>query len=309
MACHPASSLLKKSEIKFGIGDGLHAYHVMPEMPVKTCIVVSTGVHQTGAMYDGFASRLVSEGYAVFVYDHRGFGRSASYEGKGRSQAVGLAPDGTPSLAGDLRDAVVKAKEVFGAGTRVVVFGHSLGGLSCGVLATSELKPQPDGFILSNGSLWPDDAQLLVDNLDAWREKAAVDPDTVLFPYRTETGSSNDEFKKFWDSPDIMKYVEEGRPMKAAYLVSVCDALKDMNANMSKFDKPALLLRGGEDIALHELGATANLVKGASKDAPITVFSYPGKMHDIIFEEGMNMERGKNSVADDIIWWLARTEW
>merc|ERR1719201_2802737 len=77
-------------------------------------------------MYDGFAARLLSEGYAVFVYDHRGFGRSANYPGKKRSMAISLAADGECSLAGDLRDAIVKAKELF-AGAMVVVFGHSPG--------------------------------------------------------------------------------------------------------------------------------------------------------------------------------------
>jgi len=293
----------EKTEVQFGLEGGLYAYYLAPQAAVTMCVVISTGVHQTGSMYDRFASRLVSEGYAVFAYDHRGFGRSESYAGKKRSDAVAFAADGECSLAGDLRDAVVKAKEFF-PGATIVVFGHSLGGLCCGVLATSDLEPKPDAFILSNASLWPEEA---MGKYSEWKALAEKDPDAIAFPYKPETGSSNQAFLDFWDSPDIKQYVDEGRPMKASYLVSVCDGLKGMNANLSKWNKPALFLRGGEDVARHEMGAAANLLNGASINAKLTILGYPGKFHDIIFEEGMDMDKGKNSVVDDILWWLSRS--
>lgn len=126
------------------------------------------------------------------------------------------------------------------------------------------------------------------------------------FPYDPDSGSSNQAFKDFWNSPDIVQHIDAGRPMKAAYLVSVCEGLKRMNANLGMWNKPTLFLRGGEDVARHEMGAAVNLLAGASVNAKLTILSYAGKFHDIIFEEGMDMEMGKNSVVDDIVWWLGR---
>jgi alpha-beta hydrolase superfamily lysophospholipase len=42
--------------------------------------VIATGIHQHSAMYEKFAERLAEEGFPTLVYDHRGFGRSPSYE-------------------------------------------------------------------------------------------------------------------------------------------------------------------------------------------------------------------------------------
>lgn len=272
-----------KKEIRFGIDGGLFGlYRAPPGPPVATCVVISTGVHQHSLMYEGLAARLVAEGFAVLGYDHRGFGQSASYPGKKRSQAVAVSEPGKPSLIQDLRDAVAKARELSTC-ERVVVFGHSLGGLTCGVMATSGENPA-DGFVLSNPSLWSPET-IATFPLGDWAVKAEQEPDATLFPLDIDTTTSNKEFKDFCKSPEMSQYVEKGTPMKAAYLVSCLQALKVMN--LTKYDKPSLVLRGGEDIGIHELGATANLVQHASKDAELTVLSYPGGMHDIIFEMGM----------------------
>ena len=50
------------------------------------------------------------------------------YEGNGRSQIADWLSLDAPSAAGDLRDAVLLAKELSGK-DKVFVFGHSLGGL------------------------------------------------------------------------------------------------------------------------------------------------------------------------------------
>ena len=117
----------------------------------RVAVVISTGIHQNTMLYDGFARRLTSEGYPALIYDHRGFGRSPSYTGCERSMVPEWHDLHGPSVTGDLRNVVLFAKAELSVES-VVVFGHSLGGLAAGLLATSGDNPA-DGFILSNPSL------------------------------------------------------------------------------------------------------------------------------------------------------------
>ena len=86
-------------------------------------------------------------------------------------------------------------------------------------------------------------------------------------------------------------------------------AITTVRGRLSCFKSPALVLRGGEDIANHEQHGTADLWRGASKDAPLTFISYPGHGHDVVFDgcrHGLTMAAKDNRVVDDIVAWLKR---
>ena len=70
-------------------------------------------------------------------------------------------------------------------------------------------------------------------------------------------------------------------------------------------DAPSGQARSDEDTAdveVFEKGACNDLVAGASTKPLLK--SYAGMKHEIIFEEGLDMDPGKNKVVDDIVEWL-----
>lgn len=95
------------------------------------------------------------------------------------------------------------------------------------------------------------------------------------------------------------------RPGKVAYWRGVAsDAIPTVEKRFSQWVSPALLLRGEHDIDVCEQGACDALMRGAAPDAPITLKSYPGLYHEVIFEHYPNMRPGTNPVVDDIVAWL-----
>jgi alpha-beta hydrolase superfamily lysophospholipase len=260
-------------------------------------VVICTGIHQHTLLYVNFANRLVSEGFCVLCYDHRGFGQSPNYEGSDRSMIPEWHALDKPSVTGDLREMVILAKIQFNA-DKVFVFGHSLGGLAAVLLATCG-ENVADGFILSNPSVqnpWLS----IVDQL------GNQDPNECNGGYVDEvlrSGSNNEEYINFWMSPEISQFCETGRPFKAGYQLAANYAINEVRSRLDKFTSPVLILRGENDA--FEQGACEDLVRGSStpRDECI-LLSYPGMKHEILFELGLRMNKGDNKVVDDILEWL-----
>ncbi len=96
-------------------GTRLNGWWVPAQGRAKATVVFSHG--NTGSMghHLGFCMWLVAEGYNVFLYDYRGFGKS----------------DGVVSRRGlidDVRAALEHAGRLHGANPKLVSMGHSLGG-------------------------------------------------------------------------------------------------------------------------------------------------------------------------------------
>jgi len=201
-----------------------------------------------------------------------------------------------PSVTGDLRNVVLFAKAELGV-DKVVVFGHSLGGLAAGLLATCG-ENTADGFILSNPSLQ-----------NPWA--SAVDELSLKTPtecngtFVTSGASNNADFLALWDSPEVYEHIEPERPFKAGYQLAANFAIEVVRSRFDQFDSPALILRGEADD--FEQGACADLVAGASTPpSDLVLKSYEGMAHEIIFEDGLDMAPGNNRVVDDIVAWLHR---
>ena len=120
----------------------------------------------------------------------------------------------------------------------------------------------------------------------------------------------NKRFMEWWTTdPAIAPHYEAGMPFKAAYCAGGFHAIATVRARFGEFKSPALVLRGGMDIANHEKYGTADLFRGANPAASLMFVSYPGHGHDVLFDgcqSGLTMAAGENLVADDIVHWLHR---
>lgn len=110
-------------------------------------VLLVHGLGEHAGRYDALARRLNGWGFAVRGYDHYGHGESAGPRG-------GLT-SGT-RLLDDLADLVDATRARLPAGQRLVLLGHSLGGLvAARVVAESPAKgwPAVDALVLSSPAL------------------------------------------------------------------------------------------------------------------------------------------------------------
>lgn len=99
----------------------------LPEGAMRGVVVFVHGLGEHAGRYEALAGRLNAWGYAVRGYDQYGHGES--------SGARGSLPAPT-RLIEDLVDVLDSTRSRFGAGTPLIVLGHSLGGLvAAGVVA------------------------------------------------------------------------------------------------------------------------------------------------------------------------------
>ncbi len=114
----PGTHNLKYEEVEFTSQDGtqLSGWFVPAEGRPKGTVVHFHGNAQNMTAHFAFVSWLPREGFNVFVFDYRGYGKSG-----GSPSRDGLYADGIAAL-----DYVLNRKDVFP--TQVVVLGQSLGG-------------------------------------------------------------------------------------------------------------------------------------------------------------------------------------
>jgi fermentation-respiration switch protein FrsA (DUF1100 family) len=131
--CTPKKYGIKYEDVNFVAADGvsLHGWFlpVAQGQKVKGTVVFSHGNAGSLGYHLGFADWLVNDGYQLFMYDYRGFGKST-----GSPTREGLVEDVEAAFA-----YAVKRKDV--AGGKIFSFAHSLGGAKSIVALTR--KPVP----------------------------------------------------------------------------------------------------------------------------------------------------------------------
>lgn len=134
----------------FTAGDGgnlaLQYWPVLEGATRRGIVVLVHGLGEHAGRYERLAQRLVDWGYATIGYDQVGHGESEGVRG--------CLPT-TMRLIDDLDDIVASARNRLKPGERLIVLGHSMGGLvaACWVL----LRPSHiDGLVLSSPALRTD---------------------------------------------------------------------------------------------------------------------------------------------------------
>ncbi len=115
---NPALAGISREDVFFPSTDGvkLHGWILRPSGPAKGALLFLHGNAENLSTHVNAVLWLVKEGYLVFVFDYRGYGKS----------------EGTPDIPGVNRDGIAALDQIFriegvDAG-RVAVLGQSLGG-------------------------------------------------------------------------------------------------------------------------------------------------------------------------------------
>jgi alpha-beta hydrolase superfamily lysophospholipase len=270
----------KESELA-GVG-GLRIYWQawLPDRDARAVVVIAHGASEHSGRYQHVATRLVSEGYAVYAIEHRGHGRSAG------SRAL---IDRLANTVSDLHCLVLQAGGEH-PGAPVFLLGHSMGGTVAVVYALRH-QDRLRGLILS-GPLAALEAAPPHQRVAA-RLLSALVPRLPLISIDATLVSR--------DAAVVRSYVEDplvyhGKlPVRTvAELAGAIDSFPD---TVPAITIPTLIMYGTADGLCPPEGSQmlAERIGATNK----TLLAYDGLYHEILNEP--EQER----VLDDVCSWLA----
>ena len=138
---NPGLAGISREDVFFPSTDGvkLHGWVLRPSGPVKGALLFLHGNAENLSTQVNAVLWLVKEGYIVFAFDYRGYGKS----------------EGTPDIPGVNRDGIAALDQFFRIGGvdagRVAVFGQSLGGaVAVYAVANSPRKGDVKALILDS---------------------------------------------------------------------------------------------------------------------------------------------------------------
>ncbi|MDA8425264.1 MAG: alpha/beta hydrolase [Treponema sp.] len=105
-------------------GASIFVHRWLPDGEVRGVLAVAHGMAEHGARYERFASAATAEGWAVYLPDHRGHGRTAA----GGSLGWFAERDGFRRVVEDLHE-VAAAAALEHDGRPLALFGHSMGSI------------------------------------------------------------------------------------------------------------------------------------------------------------------------------------
>ncbi|WP_054957591.1 alpha/beta hydrolase [Paenibacillus dakarensis] len=281
-----------------------------PDKDVKAVLQIVHGVSETGARYEGLASLLTKHGYAVYVNDHRGHGRTAE-----NLQALGDAGEnGFEGMIDDiiLLSSIIKQKH---AHIPHFLLGHSMGSFITQRIMCTDSR-HFDGFILS-GSNGPRGLLKFGEILAATQAKIKGDThrsiliNAIVFgPYNKGFGPIRTPFD--WlsrDPEEVDRYINDpycGQICSARFFREFFQLLQqihkpEMLSRLEK-DKPVYIYSGEEDpVGMHGKGVR-KLIELYKKLGVkhLEYRLYPGGRHEMLHETN------RDEVAAHILEWLER---
>ncbi len=249
------------------------------QTPVAVVVLVH-GLHEHGGRYRHVAERLTAAGYAVYVVDHPGHGRSPGTRGNLASMAVTVGGvDALARLAGERHP-----------GVPLFVYGHSLGGL----IALQYLTGTPDarirGAVISAPALDTGAATGVQRRLAPVLSRLL--PDLGVLTLDADTISRDPEVVRDYRT-DPLNYTGKVRARTGAEMMRAAVA---MPQRLTSLTMPLLVLHGGAD----------RLVPPAASELVPAHASSPDvirKVYDGLYHEPHN-EPERDEVLGDVISWL-----
>ncbi len=283
---------------------------VSEETPPKAVLVIAHGMAEHSARYDPFASFLAERGYAVYMNDHAGHGRSAQINGHFADE------NGWENVVNDL-NALMDEAEKNHPGIPLFLMGHSMGSF----LSRSFLTRYGDrlsgcvlcGTMGQNPGVKPGKALAeLQCRLRGPRSRGNLIDKLAFGTYNKRIPNPVNKFA--WlstDEENCKAYAADkmcGFPFTAAGYRDLFTGLLEISspqwAAAVPKDLPIYLLAGTEDpVGNYGVGPkqVADALQAAGvKDVSLTL--YPGMRHELL------NETGKQKVYDDIFLWLEARE-
>jgi alpha-beta hydrolase superfamily lysophospholipase len=241
-------------------------------------VLLVHGIAEHSGRYEHVGAQLAAAGLDVSAYDQRGFG--ASDGRRAFVESWGVVHD---DLEGQV--AAVRSR----AGSRpVVIYGHSLGGLTAlGYVLTD--RPKPDALVLS--------APAIQAEIPAWKRMVAKVLSRV---------APNVEIKNSLDGADLSR----DPAIAAAYFTDPLNSHRTttrfgaaalgeqtrVQATLGSLSLPTLVIHGGGDrIVPVESSEALDTVAG------VTRRTYPDHRHEL------HNEPDGPAIVDDVIAWLRAT--
>jgi acylglycerol lipase len=243
-------------------------------------VVLVHGLHEHGGRYRHVGQRLARSGYATFVVDHPGHGRSSGARGNIGSMAGTV--DGVDQLA---RLAAERHP-----GTPLFVYGHSMGGLIALTYLTGAPDPRIRGAVISAPALdtgAATGAQRLVAPL-----LSRVLPNLGVLALDADAVSRDPEVVRAYRT-DPLNHTGKVRARTGAEMMLATVAIP---ARLPRLTLPVLVLHGGADRLVPT--AASEVVAARAGSADVTRRVYDGLYHE------PHNEPEQEQVLDDVVAWL-----
>jgi acylglycerol lipase len=251
----------------------------LPAGPPIGVLVIAHGFAEHGGRYAHVAARLVAEGLAVRAADHRGHGLS---EGK-RTSVVRF-----DDYVDDLTTVVEQARTEW-ASRRVILLGHSMGGLIALRLAVRASVPL-DGLVVSAPAACPRDVSKLT--LVVGRALSRLAPNTGVLRLPLNRISRDSTVVDAYDHDPLVFRT----PIRARLGTEMLTAMDRVDAGLPGLRTPLLVMQGTAD-GLVDPGCGPHVYERAGS-ADKTLKMYDGLWHEIFNEPE------REHVLDDLVTWV-----
>src|SRR3954447_9509681 len=249
------------------------------DAPVGVVVLVH-GLHEHGGRYRHVAERFAASGYATYVVDHPGHGRSPGTRGNLTSLAAAVSGvDALARLAGERHP-----------GVPMVLYGHSLGGL----IALQYLTGSPDSRIRAAVISAPALDTSAATGVQRFLAPALsrLLPNLGVLALDDETISRDPAVVADYRA-DPLNVLGKVRARTGAEMMLAAAAMPERLRSMTM---PLLLLHGGADRL--QPPSTSELVAAHAASADLTHTVYEGLYHE------PHNEPEKDHVLDDVVAWL-----
>lgn len=240
------------------------AWH--PDDAARAIVLIAHGLAEHGGRYEHVAELLTAEGFAVYVVDHAGHGRSP-----GRRCAVndfGRFIEGMLELDRQARAAL--------PGLPVTLLGHSMGGLIAALTALAE-PGRFHALVLSGPAV------IAPEPPPAWQEfivrlLARVAPGVGAIALDASEMSRDPAVVEAYLADPL---VYNGK-IPAGLVVALFDAMAAFRERASALTLPLLAMHGSADKLTAPEGSELVVASAASEDKTLRI--WPGLRHEIFNE-------------------------
>jgi alpha-beta hydrolase superfamily lysophospholipase len=253
----------------FTAGDGeniaIHDWplpEVWPDQDIKGTVIIVHGLGDHAFRYAHVAQRLNELGYHVRAYDQYGHGESGGARG------------GLPSemrLVDDLADVVDDSQRSLRAGQKLILLGHSMGGVVVASFALQKLRPI-DAIILSSPALDP--------GLNAVQKIMLATLPRVVPNLRVDNGLKIDKISR--DPVVVQAYRNDAfvhRKVSGRMARFIADEGARIIAAAPSWHTPTLLLYAGADALVSPAGSRA--FAQAAPKATVQAHCFEPMYHEI----------------------------
>jgi alpha-beta hydrolase superfamily lysophospholipase len=260
-------------------GVQIHVRTWLPAGAPTGVVVVAHGFAEHGGRYAAVAERLVDQGLAVRVADHRGHGLS---EGK-RTSVVRF-----DDYVDDLTTVIAQARARWPS-LRLVLLGHSMGGLIALDLAVRPGAPI-DGLVLSAPAACPRDLSKLT--LIVGHALSRIAPNTGVLRVPLNRISRDPAVVDAYNNDPLVFRT----PIRARLGAEMLVAMDQVDAGLPSLRVPLLVMQGTAD-GIVDPGCGPHVYdRAGSIDKTL-------KMYDGLWHEIFN-EPERDHVLSDLTGWL-----